>query len=86
MRDTMNPQPLAQTRHYSVEEETPKSQLIKEWVLAVEDNMKKQDINAGVTLYCIKCRHFDPTEVVNCIYNGCSLHPFRTRGLMLDKE
>lgn len=86
MKDTMNPQPLAQSRHTSVEEETPKSQLIKEWIDAVNANETKADIQAAVTLYCIRCKQFDPSEVVSCVYNGCALWPCRTRGLILDKE
>lgn len=86
MFDTKCPTPLAATRHYSVEEETPKSQLIKEWIEAVNANETKADIQAAVTLYCIRCKLFDASEVVNCAYNGCALWPCRTRGLILDKE
>lgn len=86
MSDTLNPKPLAATRYDAVKEETPKSQLIKEYVLAVEDNMKKKNINAGVTLKCIACKEYDPAAVVDCKINGCPLHPFRCNALMLDKE
>lgn len=86
MDDTLNPKPLAATRYDAVEEEAPKSELIKEYVLAVEDNMKKKDINAGVTLKCIACKEYDPAAVVECKINGCPLHPFRTKALMLEEE
>lgn len=86
MSDTLNPKPLAATRYDAVEEETQKSQLIREYVLAVEDNMKKKDINAGVTLKCISCKEYDPAAVADCQINGCPLWPFRTKALMLDEE
>lgn len=88
MTDKLNPKPLAATKNDNVENEqdTPKSQLIREWICAMEDNMKKRDIDAAVTLYCIRCKDFDPNEVVNCKANGCPLWPFRCNALMLDKE
>lgn len=86
MSDTLNPKPLAATRYDAVEEETPKSQLIREYVLAVEDNMTKKDINAGVTLKCIACKEYDPAAVVECKINGCPLWPFRCNAMKLDEE
>lgn len=88
MTKSLNPKPLAATMNGNVENEqdTPKSQLIKEWVCAMEDNMSKKDVNAGVTLYCIRCKNFDPSAVVGCAYNGCALHPFRCKALRLDDE
>lgn len=88
MTDKLNPKPLAATKNDNVENEqdTPKSQLIKEWVCAMEDNMTKKNVNAGVTLYCIRCKNFDPSAVVGCAYNGCALHPFRCKALRLDEE
>ena len=86
MSDTLNPKPLAATRYDAVEEETTKSQLIKEYVLAVEDNMSKKNVNAGVTLKCIACKEYDPAAVVDCKINGCPLWPFRTKALMLEEE
>lgn len=87
MNDTLNPKPLAATRYDAVEqEETPKSQLIREYVLAVEGNMKAKDINAGVTLKCIACKEYDPYQVCECQINGCPLWPFRKNGLKLDEN
>ena len=75
--------PIAQS--HNAELDTPKSQLIREYVLAVEDNMTKKDLNAGVTLKCIACKEYDPAAVVECKINGCPLWPFRTKALMLDE-
>ena len=80
----MTNKPIAQS--HNAELDTPKSQLIKEYVLAVEDNMKKKDINAGVTLKCLACKEYDPAAVVECKINGCPLWPFRSKALMLDTE
>lgn len=80
----MTNKPIAQS--HNAELDTPKSQLIKEYVLAVEDNMKKKDINAGVTLKCLACKEYDPAAVVECKINGCPLWPFRTKALMLEEE
>jgi hypothetical protein len=87
MTDKLNPKPLVSSRNASLEadQDTYKSQLIREWIVAVEDNMKSQDINAGVTLYCIRCKNFDPSAVCDCVYNGCARWPFRTAGLKLDE-
>lgn len=88
MEKRQNPKPLAASKNTNIENEqdTPKSQLIKEWVCAMEDNMSKKDVNAGVTLYCLRCKNFNPSAVVSCAYNGCALHPFRCNALMLDEE
>lgn len=88
MVKSLNPKPLAATKNDNVENEqdTTKSQLIKEYVLAVEDNMAKKNINAGVTLKCIACKEYDPAAVVECKINGCPLWPFRCNALKLDKE
>lgn len=86
MSDTLNPKPLAASKNTNVDADqgTPKSQLIKEWICAMEDNMKKRDIDAAVTLYCIRCKDFDPNEVVNCKANGCALWWCRTNKLNIN--
>ena len=81
MNKTMEPAPLAQTRHYSVEEETPKSQLIREWIGAMNENETKRDMGAAITLYCVRCKDFNINEVVNCKINGCALWWCRTNKL-----
>ena len=88
MEKRQNPKPLAASKNTNVDADqgTPKSQLIRDYVIAVEDNMKKKDVNAGVTLKCISCKEYDPTAVVECKINGCPLWPFRCNALMLDKE
>lgn len=81
---TNKPKPVTQS--HNAELDTPKSQLIRDYVLAVEDNMTKKDINAGVTLKCIACKEYDPAAVVDCQINGCPLWPFRCNALKLDEE
>lgn len=81
---TNKPKPVTQS--HNAELDTPKSQLIRDYVLAVEDNMTKKDINAGVTLKCIACKEYDPAAVVDCKINGCPLWPFRCNALKLDEE
>lgn len=81
MNKTMEPAPLAATRYSSVEEETPKSQLIREWIGAMNENETKRDMGAAITLYCVRCKDFNINEVVNCKINGCALWWCRTNKL-----
>ena len=83
MSDTLNPKPLAATKNGNVENEqdTPKSQLIREWIGAMNENETKRDMGAAITLYCVRCKNFDINEVVGCKINGCALWWCRTNKL-----
>ena len=89
MNTTKEPAQLATNRHTLIEgmdNMEIRTEVIKEWVVAVEGNRTVRDINAGVTLNCIRCQQFDAYRVYDCKADGCPLWPFRLKALMLDEE